>query len=128
MTDDPLDDLPDLLPEKREPTKLVGIDEHGNRVGEDHPRAKLTDHEVELIRQLHEEGGLSMREIAEKFEVAKSTIVAIVNYQRRVSYPTGWRRVKVVIAGHERVGGVSLVQRDILFHPGTKRKADNDGH
>lgn len=76
-------------------TKIVGVDENGNRVGEDHPKAKLTDHEVELIRELYEGGGLSMREIAEKFEVAKSTIVAIVNFNRRATAPMGWRRVKI---------------------------------
>ena len=96
--------MSDKRPPGDEPTKIVGIDEYGNRVGEDHPRAQLTDHEVELIRQLHEEGGLSMREIAEKFEVAKSTIVAIVNYKRRATAPVGWRRVKLTAGAAKIVG------------------------
>ena len=93
MDDDLLDGLPQDTPATRGQTKLVGVDERGNRVGEDHPRAKLTDHEVDLIRELHEGGGLSMREIAEKFDIAKSTVCDIVNYNKRVSYPIGWRRV-----------------------------------
>lgn len=32
----------------------VFVNEAGRRVGESHPRAKLTDHEVDLIRQLAE--------------------------------------------------------------------------
>lgn len=94
MSDDLLDAMPDGTSRAATgPTKLVGVDDRGYRVGQDNPNAKLTDHEVDLIRELHEGGGLSMREIAEKFEVAKSTIVGIVNFNRRASYPTGWRRV-----------------------------------
>ncbi|CAB5162407.1 hypothetical protein UFOVP152_26 [uncultured Caudovirales phage] len=43
----------------------------------------LTDHEVELVRQVHEMGGITLRELAEKFEVSKSSIHYIVTYQRR---------------------------------------------
>ena len=43
----------------------------------------LTDHEVELVRQVYEMGGISLREIAEKFEVSKSSIHAIVTFSRR---------------------------------------------
>lgn len=115
MNDNMLDELPELLPEKREPTKLVGVDERGNRVGEDHPRAKLTDHEVDLIRELWEtraEWGGSVRKIAEKFEVGKSQIHEIVTFRSRTDYPTGFRRVRVLVAGRERFGTCSLVDRE----------------
>lgn len=36
--------------------KQIGINERGLRVGEDHQNAKLTDAEVEMIRELHSEG------------------------------------------------------------------------
>lgn len=42
------------------------------------PRIKLTDHDRYLIRELAKEG-LSSREIAEKFEVNKSTIERLVS-------------------------------------------------
>lgn len=42
------------------------------------PRVKLTDHDRYLIRELAKEG-LSSREIAEKFEVNKSTIERLVS-------------------------------------------------
>ncbi len=52
------------------------------RAGENHPRAKLTDHEVEMIRQLHEQG-VSYRKLAKKFDVGKSTVSSICRYRRR---------------------------------------------
>jgi hypothetical protein len=117
MTDDPIDELPDCLPAPREPTRLVGVDDRGNRVGEDHPRAKLSDDEVELIRQLYEEGQadptkwLSMRAIAEKFECSIGNVCMIVNFNRRASYPVGWRRVRLVVRGHERDGTSTRVAK-----------------
>lgn len=44
---------------------------------------RLTDHEVELVRQVYEMGGISLREIAEKFEVSKQHIHDIVTFRRR---------------------------------------------
>jgi hypothetical protein len=43
----------------------------------------LTDHEVELVRQVHEKGGLSLAQIAEKFEVSKQHVHDIVTFRRR---------------------------------------------
>lgn len=45
----------------------------GHRCGESHPRAKLTNADVDLVRALHDEG-LGYKRIAEKFEAPKSTI------------------------------------------------------
>ncbi len=46
--------------------------------GENHPNAKLTDHEVELVRCMHAHHGMSYREIALLLDVPKSTIRDIV--------------------------------------------------
>jgi hypothetical protein len=35
-------------------TILVGVNERGRRVGQDHPQARFSDHEIELIRDLIE--------------------------------------------------------------------------
>lgn len=51
--------------------------------GENHPKAKLTDHEVELIRQLHESGAMGYKKLARKFEAGKSTIKSICDYRTR---------------------------------------------
>ena len=61
---------------KKTTTRIVKINEHGRRIGEAQPRAKLTDHEIDLIRELVAEmlaEGLTQaqahRRIAEKFDV-----------------------------------------------------------
>ncbi|HMG61238.1 MAG TPA: hypothetical protein VK583_16025 [Burkholderiales bacterium] len=63
---------------KKAPRGRIVLNERGRRINESHPRALLTDHEIDLIRELHEDGldrqgrvirkGLSYRQIAEKFE------------------------------------------------------------
>lgn len=75
--------------------KLVGFNEKGSRVGETHHRARLTDHDVDLIRDLREEYGLTYQEIADKFEISKSTVRDIVKCRRRWQRPETWKRVPV---------------------------------
>lgn len=60
----------------------IALNEHNCRIGEGHPRAKLTDAEVDLVFALREEG-LSLAEIAAKFDVSKGCIWKIVQGLRR---------------------------------------------
>lgn len=77
---------------------LVGMSEKGARIGETHPRAKLSDADVDLIRDLHE-AGLSYRQIVAKFDEedgprpSKSTVRDIVKCRRRWGRPVAWKRV-----------------------------------
>lgn len=48
-----------------------------------HWRAKLTDDEVELVRELYAEGLWSYATLAVVFEVSRYTIRDIVKYRRR---------------------------------------------
>ena len=64
----------------------------GWRVGETHHRAKLTDHDVELIRLLRE-GGMKIVEIARKFECTPQNIWMIVNYRSRIQVGMEVRKV-----------------------------------
>ena len=50
--------------------------------GEKHYKADLTDHEVELVRQLHDEGW-GYRRLAKKFEIHRSTIQKICTFRSR---------------------------------------------
>lgn len=59
--------------------------EHGQRIGDDHPCAVLTDHEVELMRDLYELHHVPVHVLADKFGVHRNTASRIVNYQARVS-------------------------------------------
>jgi hypothetical protein len=76
----------------------VAVNETGRRVGEDHPAAKLSDHEVELMRRLHEEypeghpQHLGYRKLASKFGVTKTLVRRICNYQLRAQTPAGFKR------------------------------------
>ena len=64
-------------------TIKVGVGRRNARAGERHYNAKLTDHEIELILELYD-GGMSAREIAEKFEVAVRTVFRYVTGEQRV--------------------------------------------
>ena len=70
---------------------MIGVSEKGIRVGQDHQRAKLSNRDVELIRQMHGEK-IKRRVIAEKFEVSESTIDKIANYRRRNVAPVRYKR------------------------------------
>jgi len=74
--------------------RTTGRTERGNgyRVGETHHNAKLSDDDVELIRQLHEKG-MQCSEIAKKFYCARSTISDIANYKQRVGVGMGMNLV-----------------------------------
>lgn len=56
----------------------------GPRRGEDHPRAELTNREVELMRALYAAGGWGYGRLAAKFECSKASVRDIVKERRRV--------------------------------------------
>lgn len=64
---------------------MVSQDAYLTRRGIHHPRAKLTEHDVHLIRALGAEG-LSHRQLARKFEVSKRAVEAVLTGQ-------SWRHV-----------------------------------
>lgn len=78
--------------------RLRKINDEGRLIGEDHQcRPKLTDADVELIRDLREENGMSYGAIRKHmtalkgFEVSKQTIAYICRYERRNSTMAGTR-------------------------------------
>ena len=52
------------------------------RDGENHPNARLTSSEVELIRQLRAEG-MDYRTLAEKFDTSARYVGKLCRYERR---------------------------------------------
>jgi hypothetical protein len=81
--------------------KDVQVNETGRRIGESHPRAKLSDHEIDLIRELYEdmrESGKknreAMHEIAGKFDVHWRTVGKYVCCESRAQIPARAKRVK----------------------------------
>lgn len=73
--------------------KTFGVNERGQRVGESHPGAVLTDHEVDLLLALREEG-YSLAWLAKKFEVHKQTVAKICSGQRRCQTVVAYRRTR----------------------------------
>lgn len=73
-------------------TKRVyqSVNESGHVVGQDHHRAKFTDHDIWLMRELRDEG-MTLRLIAEKFETSKGTVHDICAGRRRGHTGTGQR-------------------------------------
>lgn len=76
--------------------RIVAIGDKGARVGEDHGRARLTNHEVDLIRALHA-AGMGYRKLAKKFEVSRTTVADIVKNRRRTTTPVGWKTVRIAV-------------------------------
>jgi DNA-binding NarL/FixJ family response regulator len=77
---------------------LVGVNDSGYVVGQDHHRAKFTDHEVDLMIQLCAEG-FTYKQVAEKFGCCYTTVGDYVRCARRAQLAVGQRRVKRAVKG-----------------------------
>lgn len=75
--------------------ELVGVNEKGKRVGQYHHNARFTDHDVDLMFELYNEGrGLRIVDIARRFECRRSVVNDILKGRRRSQTPSRWVRVK----------------------------------
>lgn len=69
--------------------RLIKVNQAGRRVGESNPKADLSDHEVDLLRQLREETDdqgrprYTLQWLADKFGVPVSTVADICRRRRR---------------------------------------------
>ncbi|MBW8846765.1 MAG: hypothetical protein JF607_17500 [Burkholderiales bacterium] len=70
---------------------LIPVTNRGYVVGEHHHRAKLTDHDVELILALRNEN-VSQAKVAEKFECSRRTVRDIESGRYRSARPDGYRQ------------------------------------
>ena len=70
----------------------IAVNTFGNRIGEDHPNSKLTDHEVELVRSLRE-SGMTYPLLAEKFGITKWAIGRICRYERRAQVAVRFKTI-----------------------------------
>lgn len=68
---------------------VVQVNEKGYRVGESHQNNKYSDEFIARVRRLHEDNGLSYREICRRFGLSLSTVAGICRYERRacLSFP-----------------------------------------
>ncbi len=75
--------------------KTVAVNESGLRIGEDHQRAKLTEHEVELMRKLHEDEAMGYSRLTKVFDVSRTTVRRICNYQMRNQSASRFKTVHI---------------------------------
>lgn len=68
--------------QKNAKRRLLAVNDRGFRIGEDHHRAKLTNHEVDLTLELLD-AGLSERQVAEKMEMSRRWVRDIKSGRRR---------------------------------------------
>lgn len=73
---------------------VINLNERGNRIGESNPKAVLTDHEVELLRTLRDEG-FTYGWLAEKFDQSVHAVGRICRMERRNQLP---HRTRAMIA------------------------------
>ena len=62
--------------------RAVSVNDQGMVIGQDHHRAKLTDHEVDLIIELRADG-MSLVEIGRKFDISKGMAHDLCSGRRR---------------------------------------------
>lgn len=74
---------------------VVAINEKGRRIGDSHQRSRISNHDVDLMRELREEHRLSYKELAEKFDVSESLVKQICNYRIRSQTPVRWKIIDV---------------------------------
>lgn len=70
---------------------FVAVDENGLRIGETHPNARLTDQQVDQIRDLHENDKWDCQRLAAHFAAPLITIRKICSYERRASTIARWK-------------------------------------
>lgn len=84
----------------RRDSKLVALNESGTqRIGEYHARAKLSDAQVDQMREDYEAGQegrgpvVGYRTLSKRYGVSKRTVRDIVHYRKRNQWAGRWKRV-----------------------------------
>ena len=81
--------------------RLVATNDRGLRIGEYHQNARLSDVEVDQIRDLHEFAGWPYRDIARAYGASKSCIAEICRYEKRNQTVFDWKKVRVIPGARE---------------------------
>lgn len=85
-------------------SRVVGLAYSGGRyrrVGEGHPRAVLTDAQVDELRRLREEARWTLEALARRFGLTRQAASLICRYERRATTPERWHRVEALQASQE---------------------------
>lgn len=77
-------------------TRTVAVNESGRRIGEDQTGAKLTNHDVDLLLTMREEG-MGYGSLAKVFEVSKSLVRDIIKGRRRNQTVARFKEVRASV-------------------------------
>ena len=77
---------------------MIGCNERGDFVNEFRSNSKLTFHDAELIRELHEEHQLGYKKLAQKFEVSIRLIRQICAYKNYRQPPQRYKRITIEVS------------------------------
>jgi len=80
---------------------LIPVNSRGYRIGEQHHRAKLSDHDIELIHELLD-GGMTQRLVAQKFDCSRRTVRDIAAGKLRSQTPDGYRQTALPTRERDR--------------------------
>ena len=75
----------------------VATNDRGLLVGRFHPNAKISDQDVDKIREMHEEQGLGYKRIAKIMGLSRNTVAGICQYVRRAQTYELWKQVRVPV-------------------------------
>ena len=73
--------------------RIVAVNDLGLRIGEDHPRAKLTDADIKQLLQLRGETGWGYKRLASVFEISASQVRRILKGMQRAQLAMEYRVV-----------------------------------
>lgn len=87
---------PAILPERvhsitHRDSNMVAITARGRLVGEDNPSAKYTDHDIDCVFALREQGW-TVRQIGQKLDMPHSTVHAVLQGKLRAVTPVAWKK------------------------------------
>jgi hypothetical protein len=71
--------------------RMVAVNEQGQRVGESHPRARLSDAEIDLMFVMRKRG-VPVAEIARWFGRNRSYVWRVLHHRKRNQLAVVWKR------------------------------------
>jgi hypothetical protein len=83
--------LAKLQPQPKAKGRLLAVNEDGRRIGESHPRAKLSNADLDRVFELRD-SGLSPKQIADEVGISRRHVDRLLNCTARNHTPASWRR------------------------------------
>lgn len=74
---------------------IIALNEAGYRIGPSHHNARIPQEIVDRMRDLHEDEGYGYRRLARLFNLSRSVVQKICNYERRAQTPDKWKRLVI---------------------------------